>query len=1084
MAGMDVLDNGTLARVRDSIDDPGVNSLFSKPRPLGSEVHDEGVRTLAPGVSRVGEVDFAGDTDRFRMNLEPGTYMISLRGTGDNPLLDPYLTSRNAGIADDDDGGTGINSLLTFTVTEAGVYAFDVGAYPDSGLTGGYTVHLEQMGVDSVPNLRPSGVEANIDAPTFGFLETENDVDVYRVTLEAGVYYSFELAAGTDYSTGYPLPQGEIDTLLAVGDANGQQVFWNNDLGSGELGSAGGYLAQSSGDYFVYVRSEEGGGAGYELSIESADLAQSSPLETIDWGGSGTVAEEGPLADGVFYVYFAGKGEVFDGASSLGWTAYERQQAMAALNTFSQFADIRFARTNDQSLATFTLVTVESDEFLGVFNPPGTENAGIGQFSITAFGWDRDGSTGGLEQGGYGFSTMVHEFGHALGLAHPHDDGGDSGIMLGVTSEFESYGLYDLNQAIYTVMSYNEGWSLHPGAVNGWPPGEPEDYGYAGTPMAFDIAVIQEKYGARTRNGGDTVYNLPGANEAGAFYASIWDTGGIDTIRYDGASDAIIDLRASTLDYSPGGGGRLSYAAGIFGGLTIAAGVSIENAIGGAGGDEIIGNALANLLRGGAGNDRLYGWDGHDALIGGQGGDWMLGGKGNDALDGDAGGDTLYGENGSDTLSGGGGDDFLQGGGGKDSLIGGGGNDDLLGDLHDDVLKGNSGDDGLSGGEGNDRLVGGLGADWLDGGLGNDTLLGGDGDDTLMGRPGTNTLIGGAGNDHYWVSGQDQIVERAGGGIDTVYVPFSYVLPDVIENASLVEYTVGNLTGNAGDNVLGGSGADNVLSGGAGNDGLNGGMGNDVLDGGTGADEMFGGTGNDIYYVDDAGDFVYDVGILNGGNDIVYSSVSFVLVVLGPGELNPNAIETLVLTGSDDLTATGHFLANTIDGNSGANLIDGQGGNDKLNGAGGADTLLGGADRDRLTGGAGDDRLDGGEHVDRLYGGGGRDQLTGGEGADLFEFRNGDTAASRSLADIIYDFDAASGDRIDLSRVDADTGTGGNQAFAFIGDASFSGAAGELRYVQVVSRTFVEGDMDGDGAVDLAIRLIGTFDLTVNDFVL
>src|SRR5690606_34839387 len=105
MAGMDVLDTWTLARVRDSIDDPGVNSRFSKPRPLGSEVHDEGVRTLAPGVSRVGEVDFAGDTDRFRMNLEPGTYMISLRGTGDNPLLDPYLTSRNAGIADDDDGG-------------------------------------------------------------------------------------------------------------------------------------------------------------------------------------------------------------------------------------------------------------------------------------------------------------------------------------------------------------------------------------------------------------------------------------------------------------------------------------------------------------------------------------------------------------------------------------------------------------------------------------------------------------------------------------------------------------------------------------------------------------------------------------------------------------------------------------------------------------------------------------------------------------------------------------------------------------------------------------------------------------------
>ena len=51
----------------------------------------------------------------------------------------------------------------------------------------------------------------------------------------------------------------------------------------------------------------------------------------------------------------------------------------------------------------------------------------------------------------------------------------------------------------------------------------------------------------------------------------------------------------------------MSYATGIFGGFTIANGVTIENAISGAGNDTLIGNAVANILDGGAGVDTLAG---------------------------------------------------------------------------------------------------------------------------------------------------------------------------------------------------------------------------------------------------------------------------------------------------------------------------------------------------------------------------------------------------------------------------------------------------------------------------------------------
>ena len=138
---------------------------------------------------------------------------------------------------------------------------------------------------------------------------------------------------------------------------------------------------------------------------------------------------------------------------------------------------------------------------------------------------------GGLRVGGYGFGTMVHELGHGLGLAHPHDHGGGSTIWPGVTGLFDSYGTNNLNQGIFTVMSYNPGWDQAQ---------DPSDNGlitdgYVAGPMAFDIAAIQYLYGANMsyHTGADT-YTLPDVNAPGTYWTSIWDAGGIDQIVYGG----------------------------------------------------------------------------------------------------------------------------------------------------------------------------------------------------------------------------------------------------------------------------------------------------------------------------------------------------------------------------------------------------------------------------------------------------------------------------------------------------------------------------------------------------------------------
>ena len=97
--------------------------------------------------------------------------------------------------------------------------------------------------------------------------------------------------------------------------------------------------------------------------------------------------------------------------------------------------------------------------------------------------------------------------------------------------------------------------------------------------------------------------------------------------------------------------------------------------------------------------------------------------------------------------------------------------------------------------------------------------------------------------------------------------------------------------------------------------------------------------------------------------------------------------------------------------------------------------------------------------------------------------RSSTFAATRNGADIITDFSRAEGDRINLRQVDANADVGGDQNFAFIGDAAFSGAAGELRYAHAQGNTYIEGDTNGDGSADFMIRLDGMHVVDAADFV-
>jgi serralysin len=325
--------------------------------------------------------------------------------------------------------------------------------------------------------------------------------------------------------------------------------------------------------------------------------------------------------------------------------------------------------------------------------------------------------------GQYGATVLVHELGHAIGLAHPSNY--DSLINADVTYAADASYYEDDRQ--YTVMSYFDEGNTGANFAGAYPAAS----------MLDDIAAAQEAYGANmaTRTG-DTVYGFhANANEpwfiasssASKLVFAAWDAGGTDTFDFSGYSaNQVIDLRA----------GYFSSVGGLLGNVAIAQNVVIEDAIGGAGADVIHGNASGNTIDGGAGADtidggsggrnQLFGGDGADSITGGAdfdaingnkgddtvdggagGADWLLGGQGNDLVTAHSGGAILNGNLGLDTVTGGSGDDIVRGGQGADVLNGGAGNDQLFGDLGDDLLTGGTGADlfhfALNGGV--DRLL-------------------------------------------------------------------------------------------------------------------------------------------------------------------------------------------------------------------------------------------------------------------------------------------------------------------------------------------------------------------------------------------
>ena len=206
------------------------------------------------------------------------------------------------------------------------------------------------------------------------------------------------------------------------------------------------------------------------------------------------------------------------------------------------------------------------------------------------------------EPGAEGFLLLLHEIGHALGLKHPHDDGGSG------RPTFVDLNLNQLNIDWWTVMSYKDD-SI---SQYYWDPT---------TPMVLDIIALQYLYGSSSNAAGNNVYDLRFNLPA---YFTIFDSAGTDILDFRNAAEAIyVELPklwiSSFQEYPIGIALPLNdlnrtaptYLTWLYG--------DFEELQGSAYSDIIVGSEKADKIFGNAGNDEIRGGSASDIIDGGFG---------------------------------------------------------------------------------------------------------------------------------------------------------------------------------------------------------------------------------------------------------------------------------------------------------------------------------------------------------------------------------------------------------------------------------------------------------------------------------
>ncbi|QNM83783.1 M10 family metallopeptidase C-terminal domain-containing protein [Sphingomonas sabuli] len=739
---------------------------------------------ITVGGTLTNQLEVVGDHDWIRIELTAGQrIVITLNGSGANPLEDPYLFVRNAAgtlLAENDDSGSGRDSRLVFTATTTGVYYLDIGAY-DESYAGQYTVTVQPYTAPPVYSLEQAANQL-----THGFWN--------------GDYRHFDVSQGDSITV-------NLTALTAAGQnlARAALQLWTDIIGVE-------FDEVATGGQIVFDDSDEGA---YSTSSYSNHIISRSEVNVdVAW-----LTEYGANQQGYAfqaYIHEIGHALGLGHAGDYNSVATYDTDALFANDAWSTSIMSYFSQTENAYFVdrgfdyNFALTPMSADilamRFL--YGLSTTTREGNTTYGTN---WTNDSGaltifdSGGIDTIDLGnrsgsqlvnlnsgtFSNVLGETGNIAIAPFTVIENARTGTGADTLIGNSAANFLDSGSGNDTLQGNAGDDRLAPGqgsnTVNGGAGSDTVDYSVG---MTAGVSVNLVTGLASTQGGAGTDTLISIENVRGTTYAdTLQGNTGNNVLDGRGGSDTMTGLAGDDTYYVDAAGDSIAEVAGggsdtVYSSINFALAANIENLI-------LTGTAVSATGNGAI--NRIVGNASNNILNGGAGADIMRGGAGND---------TYYVDNVGERLA-----EFA--GQGRD-LVYSSVSFALSSNFENLTLtgsavraSGNNLANQLTGTNGNNVLNGGLGAD---------------------------VMTGAGGNDIYYVENAgDHTVEASGGGRDRVYSTVAWSLEAAVEDLFLRGTASIAGRGNAIDNVIVGNGGNNVLDGRAGADSLRGSLGSDTF---------------------------------------------------------------------------------------------------------------------------------------------------------------------------------------------------------------------------------------------------------------
>ena len=562
---------------------------------------------VALGAKTVGLIGQLGDSDYFAVNLtSPGFLSVDFTNTLHAHTVTLYGSD-----------GTPIDSK---TLGGASGSLMDGGLKPGQyyiGVTGGFDDNYSFVANGISDSINKTALTPT--AAVKGSIPDGNTRQFYTVNLVAGQCYDFS-AAGQK-TAGGTLPTPALSLFAPTGafmESVSSTVVGYLANGSKNVSDPHLVFTAPTSGQFVLAVSGQGGSGSYTLTETvstpaslAADLLNKSTSYNPNFYWK-TVPGTSVSLTFAFMQQAASSDRVGFTQMSLA----QKQAVRAVLGIYSQYINMSFVEVADPSHANLLFGNANGQGIWGgnvdtlKINPDGS----MSQNGVYLANDGPEPVSGQTTPGSFGFSALLHEVGHALGLKHPGDY---SLVNGGGATPYLPAGWDSLE---FTVMSYFAN------------PNSSQTFG--STPGLLDILALQTLYGIAAFS--STPIGFKVSSSVPVYQSAPMGKPG-DAID---ASNQTMGVQISLV------GGSLSSIGPQLQNGTMPAhdniGIPFNSkytvAKGGAGNDLIYGNDLGNMLYGGDGADTITGGTGNDAIFAGNGNDVLFGVGGNDIIDGGGGG--------------------------------------------------------------------------------------------------------------------------------------------------------------------------------------------------------------------------------------------------------------------------------------------------------------------------------------------------------------------------------------------------------------------------------------------------------------